>query len=604
MAGYTSAASGDWQAAAASVWNAAGAYPGDTGSQADTATIANGHTVDLDWADVAGTVAITVQSGGTLRVSAAMTATADITGLTVNAGGTVTFEAGATRRLIVNGNISVSGTITQDSSGEASATYTIAVQCASDNQYKLTVNNGGTYTIKGRTTGTIATLTNGAITAGTRDFNVDAKSGWAVGDLCVVASTGANAELVTLAAPSGAGDFSAVFGKSHPDNTRIYHIARSSVFTAQSASYMTSLVVAAGGILDADYAWFDYQDEVTLNSTALLTPAVGCSFTRYESGEYGIYVGAANLEITNCVFYSAAVSSAVFIGIDGPALFSMSGCAFVHPANNASQFGINTAGSSYGLTLSLTACEFVQRNGCFVRPPDYMAIVLLSDCYMWGGGGSLSNSGSSNNPAMFAVTNCIFGYDPGGNSSQIATLANITGSAFDACLFNLSGAFCTAANMLSLSTTVSTQHNQLSAARYEAQRYGTITKVADTDFASDVCDEVDPSSASYPVLYRLAFPCASEMTPTLTIYHKQVESGSNSIENPVTVRLGDRRCGLTAVATGATFAPNNSLTSQSITFTGTTTRAGEVEVIIEVKDEASETGATLRLGDFSVSGNL
>ena len=225
MAAYTSAASGDWVADAATVWNAADAYPGDTAAQADTATIANGHTVDMDWTDLAGTASVTVQSGGTLRVSSVMTA-ADLTlagdALVVDAGGLVTFEPGATRKLIVNGNISVTGTITQDSSGEATAFFDIAIECASDNLYKLTINSGGLHTIKGRTIGTIATLTNGAITnnVNPQDFYVDAKVGWVVGDEVLFVKNAAIYEVVTLLAATGGGDFGGVFTKDLPDNCR------------------------------------------------------------------------------------------------------------------------------------------------------------------------------------------------------------------------------------------------------------------------------------------------------------------------------------------------------------------------------------------------
>jgi len=230
MADYNSAGSGDWVGDAASVWDAGdGSYPGDTGAQADDVDVLNGHTIDIDMATLDGTVTITIEDGGTLRVSAEMTDEDCFTALTIaadggNGGGLLTFEAGGDRTIIVGGPVSVSGAITQDCSG-GSDVYTIKVH----GDYALTVNDGGVYTIKGASGMTDVTLLDGAITAdgaNAVDFDVDDDTGWAIGDEIVFADDYDVVEAVTLVAGSLT-TYAAVLGDNH-----------------------------SGGTLDADYARF------------------------------------------------------------------------------------------------------------------------------------------------------------------------------------------------------------------------------------------------------------------------------------------------------------------------------------------------------------
>jgi hypothetical protein len=144
---------------------------------------------------------------------------------------------------------------------------------------------------------------------------------------------------------------------------------------------------------------------------------------------------------------------------------------------------------------------------------------------------------------------------------------------------------------------ISISHDQTSGKRREWQRYGTSDSTADGDFADDTCDEIDPSSATYPFRYRIQFPCKSGKTPTLTFEHKR--TGAPGV---CTVSLGMQACGLTGIATGGTITLSDTVATHTVTFTGTTTMGGMVEVIIDVLD--GDGSDTLRLGHPVASDNL
>jgi len=152
---------------------------------------------------------------------------------------------------------------------------------------------------------------------------------------------------------------------------------------------------------------------------------------------------------------------------------------------------------------------------------------------------------------------------------------------------------------------VSTNHNEVSGARYAAQQFGDCTKVTDADFDDGVADEIDPSEDEDYYYYRIQFRCDSGKTGTditLTLYQEETEVG-NGIDT-VQVELGDRRCGLTGINSGDTITPNTTRAQHDITFTGTSDCKGVVEVILKIRDAAGGAGSTLRIGDISASGAL
>jgi hypothetical protein len=242
----------------------------------------------------------------------------------------------------------------------------------------------------------------------------------------------------------------------------------------------------------------------------------------------------------------------------------------------------------------LSACESATAS-ILQTNLSYGATVVAVGCYSWGDANPAIRAAAGNT----YLTKCVFGTDIGGNAN--ANTLDVQMNSYSARVF-LEDCLLSGTTPVSVGTAdtdplvISTNHNQVSGARQEWQRYGTCTKATDTDFVEDVCDQIDPSSATAPFRYSFMFRCDTGKTPTLTFNQK----GGGTL-GACTVTLGYSRCGTTGIATGGTITPDTDggVSSHSVTFTGTTDCAGEIEVIIEVLDSSS---GLLSVGDFAVTG--
>jgi len=573
---FTSAGSGPWSTVG--TWTAGASYPGEDGT--DTATIASGHNVTLDVADFAGAISlVTVQSGGTLTIGVNQTA-ADIVALTVDAGGVCVFATGASYTLRLSGAITVNGTLTMDASG-AGSKHTLEFAANSS------VGATATITIKGRSK-TVATQFDGAPNGTT--VTVDDNTGWEDGDyLCGQKTTSVrDRKAATLASGK---TYACALSASLQDGGRCLNLTRSAVLIGNTSKALT---VAAGATVSA----LEYVELQNCHLADSSTLAMLTGISVYDTAnQYANIICGANKSLVDCVGYLSTDPRMIgMVNGTASAQVTLTRCILLSSSHGALCM---TAQSTVCLT-----CDDCEASGAslvwgYPAQGAGVSVFYARGCHVWG---CPTVAGIRPVSACGYLDNCVFGKDIGGNDSSNTTDIDITLSnallALDHCLL-------TGGTPVSVGTgntcprVVSTNHGQVSGARVEYQRYGTCTKSTAADFTAGVADVIDPSSASYPFRYSIWFPCDTGKTPTLT-FNQQAAGTLGAC----TVALGYSRCGLTAIATGGTITPDTDggVTQHSVTFTGTTDCAGEVEVIVSVLD--GDGSDTLSIGDIAVSGNL
>lgn len=597
MAAFTSVQSGNWNDNA--TWGTgAGVYPGSTSSQADTAVIAATHDVTINVATVASgaTVAVTVNAGagggaaGNLIIGAVMSA-AWITTLQTDytAGqerGHLTWLTGGTYTLMTGGTATLNGDFNMDASGAGSKlTWNFG-------NYAVTFGANSTITnLKGRTK-TGYTQFNGTPTA--TAATVDDVTGWDVGDYIAYARNATNrARVATTNDPVST---SLTYGSTAQmanaqDNGRCINLTRSAVLIGAGT---TAKLTFTAGMTITNLQYVEWQD---------------CSFSFAVAGDPALFTGcswyatgnsrcdntfSASLRISDTVAYAGGAIGLFKTTASGRAQLVLTRCyALLTSTNNYVAATDSAAGSG---RVELISCECsVGRLIQTGVQTQAASVGYMKGCYSWGAANPAVNA----QVGVFYLLNCVFGLDAGGNVNANVADINVASSCGQVFLDNcaLTSGVVPAVGTDNVDPrVVSVNNGQASGARVEWQRYGTATKTADTDFTSDVCDEIDPSSATYPFRYTICFPCAVDQTPTLTFNHKRTGG-----PGACTVTLGYQTAGLTGIATGGTITLSDTVAEHTVTFSGTSSLGGMVEVIVEVLD--GDGSDTLRIGDIAVTGN-
>lgn len=574
---YTSRKTGPW--ANQDTWNdGASGYPGQ--ASGDTATIANTHNVTDDRTTSAYVVATTVQSGGTLTIGANQsgycygTVTIDQGGMWVwTTGGTYTARTGA---CTINGTWTMNGT---------SANSKLTLQYNGN----ITIGATATVTLTGGTK-TVAAQFAGAPT-GTYTYVDDGAggdvSGWAVNDLIGgrSASSGSTAAITADGGfAGGKHTYTCALSNTLQDNGRCVNVTRSVVLFGAARS---SVTLTAGATVAISYV--EHQDTMYVDNIGVTF--TGCAWRLINGSFRADNIAAAATTLVDCAaHFGASYQSRLWSTSGAASAITMTRCYLLSSATGTTLVRYNDANAA---PLVLTDCEV----GCGIivtTGTSYGPRAYLTRCFVWAG-----NNGMTVQGGTVSATQCCFSEDVGGNAAVNTTDIQVgaySGTVYlDDC--KLGGTTPVAVGTAnSVPTVISTNHGQVSGARSEWQRYGTCTKATDADFTEGVCDQIDPSSATSPFRYSYVFRCDTGKTPTLTFNQK----GSGTL-GACTVTLGYQRCGLTGIATGGTITPDTDggVSQHSVTFTGTTDLAGEVEVIINVLDSSS---GVLSVADFAVSG--
>ena len=615
MAAYTSTQTGDWNNVA--TWGGGG-YPGDTGAQTDTATIANTHVVTLNITSLTGMCgAVTINAGGKVIVAANFNTDDDFTG-DWSVSGELEFEKATpgTYELRVKNHVWIlsGGLLDMDASGSGYK-HTLSIQCVADSGDGFDVKSGGTAICKGRTK-TVAAWISGDAAKTDTDIDVDDGaagdvSGWEVNDEVVIATddaTNSHSEVIALTVDNGfaAGKHNYTcdaLAEDHLDNSRIYNLTRSCVIQGCDATYAADVDIDSGSTVDFDYVEFWHHDEVefdrSIGSTA--KPFCGCSFWGMESGEYGLYLNSTqgSYSIELCVFYADQSSVTLLRSWQ---LYSwpvtIDSCYFVVDRAGTSGYGIY----AYKSFLLISSCEIV---GVYDGVEAALnTVARVKSCYFWAVryGIRFLDSGPTTD-----VSDCVFGEDPGSHSANSVD-ADIAawGDESMVPIIILNDCKLASSTEVILDTDnqwgriQSLQHNQTTGYYKEWQRYGLIQSNAVEQRGDTYCIAIDPSSAValQEVIYYLRLVVAVGDTPSLTFWVKDNNPANDGV---YTIETGDEDCGLGAVAAGSPFTLTGVYAQKTITFTNAADRAGEVEVQIKIGDNVANT-VIVYLDDIAVAG--
>jgi len=295
---YTSSQNGNWNDAA--TWGGGG-YPQ---SSSDSATIADTHTVTYN-----------VDAAGTANCGA----------ITINSGGTLTFSPAMTTELIAKGNITVNnGGIlyvgTDASPIGATYTATIQIECASNGQYGIITASGATVEMTGSSSYHLAnadyTQADLAtdISASATSLTTDVSTGWKSGDVISIATSAYDkeqTELVTLSADAtGTTVPITATTYAHTTGALICHYSRNVIFKSKSTSYATyAKLYGADTTIDLSYVEFDdigynssYKNGLCMHY--LVSPNIDHCSMRNTNDYYNLYIySSRNLTIDHFNMY-------------------------------------------------------------------------------------------------------------------------------------------------------------------------------------------------------------------------------------------------------------------------------------------------------------
>jgi hypothetical protein len=615
MADFTSIATGNWNDGPTTWGTGEGVYPGSTGSQADTAVIAATHNVELNiTAPAAGatvtTVTVNAGSGGgaagTLTIGAVMSSawigTLSTTYTAGQARGRLVWKVNTAASLLLATAFNPNGDFDLDATG-ASAKHLLRTNFSSWSfGANATITN-----LKGRTK-TVAAQFAGA-PSGTYTYVDDGAggdvTGWEVNDYLVGVKSTATYDRKIIAADGGFGGgkhtYTCSLSSSLQDNGRCGNATRSAVIeNTSSASYGTTITLPAGlSITNLQYVEFAHVG-VTIAATPCADFFKGCAF--WNTLRQTHLTINASCTLNNVLSYngSGASQSVLLTGAD-LVVVEMQNCYLLNTSTTSASTIDGSAVNGSRTTMRLSQCELsagvCATGGGGAR---YRITYDVQGCYFWGSNATAFNIASGEH----LFVDCVFGADIGGNSNVNSTDFTITAG-----LAVLENCNITGTTLVTItgdkSRIISVQNGNVSGARKEWQGYGTCTSMADPatpdDFASGYCDQIDPSSATIPFVYRIVFPCDTGKTPTLTFYQKSITQAMGAC----TVTLGYRRSGLTGINAGGTITvdADGGISQHTVTFAGTTDCAGEVEVLVNVLD-GSTPGGLFMVGDIAVSGNL
>jgi hypothetical protein len=605
VAAFTSIATGNWDDGPTTWGTSAGVYPGSTASQADTAVIAATHNVTLNVASSASgatVTTITVNAGsgggaaGTLTVAAVMSsAWIGTVTTTYTAGqerGHLVFAANQAATLSLSTGFAPNGDISCDATG-ASAKHIVSTPFA------WSFGANATITILAGRTKTVLAQFSGA-PSGTYTYVDDGAagdvSGWEVGDYLCGHKTTSTRDYKDITADGGFAaskhTYTCALSSSLQDNGTCANVTRSLVIQGPSGGSDSTAVTFPAGLTVTAWGYIEFSNCHPVIAATGTPTLAGLSV----HGARPFLTLSCRITLTDLVVWSTIYGTLLTCDAVGSIAVTD---AFLSGSSNRAIAGVHLSGFAGCIMLdgvSMCGCVTGLVQAAKYARYNYGSVARLVGCRTYD-----CTTGLQPLVGVAHVCQCLFGSDVGGNVNANTTDVSVSGSSgrcyLDDCLLG-------AATEVSVGTddtcpvVVSTQHDQTSAARREWQRYGTTTNAADADFVADVCDQIDPSSSVFPFRYSVWFPVAASKNPTLTFAQK----GGGTL-GACSVVLGYSRCGLTGIATGGTITPDTDggVSTHTVTFSGTTDCAGEVEIIVEVLDSSS---GLLSVGDLAVTDNL
>lgn len=605
MALFTSVQSGNWNDAA--TWDVGGgAYPGSTDATLDTAIISAGHNVTLNITTFPGTGQVgAVIVNGTVTVAANFTAFNDFyTGeWTVNSGGLVKFKNDAAGiyclRLCRANSIRIKsgGKLEMLSTSDYAIKHTLWLdQELLSGTTSLIVESGGIVDIEGYDK-IIKTNLSAQANSAQKQISVDQDTNWEVGDI-IVLSSGTESEYRTLSSQVSAGvwDLNSNLTYTHLDNTIILNMTTNVTLYDNNPARPGRILIANGSICSFK--------KVAFNSCYFheLFDSVGVYEDLRFWSRYGPIFSinnTNNLVLKNIYTYFFETGQTI-ANIVGSYNTTFEGGHFINPAtsNAASRFIYSYTSSIVLKNLEFTS--FVGIGGYSSTYQGEFQKLEIQKCYIY-------DCGSYGIWIPFAhdvfISDTVFGKDSAGIVYANVNDLDIYSSygVFDNCYF--SGSTTTIAPPdIPGKTIKSINHQQTAGRREEYQIYGYLVDDA-TDARSGKCYKIDPSSATWPFVLRINFPCLSSKTPQLKFWAKK----DNTLGN-IDVCLGNNTCGLTSTKASSgsldanrRFAPTDDYVQYTIDFNGPTTVSGEIEVEINIRDSSS---GIFYIDDITVSGNL
>jgi hypothetical protein len=267
----------------------------------------------------------------------------------IGQGGSVTFGVTAATAYVlkVSGDINVwsGGTLSVGTVGAtmpSDSSGTILLDCASNVQYGLFVQNGGTLVLQGASK-TVSTFLASDEAVNSTELTTADSTGWASGDAIAIASTTRTAAQSEKGALNGAasgttltvngfggagGGLAYAHSGTAPTRAEIINLTRNVVVRGASASLQTYLYVATTATVNADYAEFYWLGSGTgskrgidLNTTTGSVNLAYCAIHDFlVSGSIGIVVtgGASdNFVVTYTVFYDTHTGGITTIATTG-----------------------------------------------------------------------------------------------------------------------------------------------------------------------------------------------------------------------------------------------------------------------------------------------
>ena len=592
MAAFTSIASGNYNDGPTTWGTAAGTFPGSTAAQADTITVAAGHTVTLNVTTLAGTVStVTVAATGVFLVAANFAATSKFTGGAWTIEGTLRWknDAAGTYQLCVYQSSTITvkngGTFEMLSTADPAIIQILYLSQGSvSNSTNLYCEAGGTINIQGYATKTQKTTSAAQISNGTTQITVADDTGWATGDQIILSyGQSSLSRTITYVSP-GVYNLNSASTINYPATISIYNMTKNVRLFNNNGARQTRMQAAVGSI-------------VTLKNVSLIHFQMNQMLCR---GTYQRLTSYCNFGYT-FYFNDNRVRASELIGVVyGATTTNLLSSGDNSILEDCDILNIHaTANVGMRLLQSCMVKNFYVSAGTGLSVSSSGRIYLQNGCI-----NSCSTVGiTSANYEYYYAGNLRFGEDEWGGTLQNATDLSLgyAWGQFDNCKFSASSVE-VATPSLDGSMVILTNYDQTEGFRKEFQRYGIVYSNS-AEARSGYCLACDPSSTTNPMKLLFSFPCASGMNPQIKFWAKK--SGTMG---DVGVLLPCNSAGIIEVTNNSGsvdangyITPTASWAQYTVNLTGNSTIYGEVEVAIYMFDSSS---GILYIDDITISGNL
>jgi hypothetical protein len=428
------------------------------------------------------------------------TSTNQLGGVSISTRGTLTYGTSASTAYYLKtiGNqastagliVYSGGTLQIGTSGTpipSSSSAVLELGAASDGQYGLTVKNGATLTTYGATVSTIATTLAADVAANASSFVTAVSTGWASGDVVVIASTTRTAgdtEQITLGTVTtttcnvsvGGGSGGTTVKNAHSGTGatagEVIHLTRNVKIRNASSSFGAYVDLKGTSTVSCSYTEFYYlgANVSTQRGIEIETTTGSCTLDKcsvHDCRNFGLYLNTSSgsATVTNGCFYNldsvaaASTQSIVALATSGAHTFSgnyVLGCTSgsnqhcVYWQDIGSTFNTNTiAGcspSSSALDLEEAGAVGTTMSGCVlhsnigsvaVRSNGSGQVLLLSGWTVWRNSNAGFGAGNPYQRVTFAA--CTFFGNSGSHIQQ-----NNGETILDSCTLNGDSTFSTA----------------------------------------------------------------------------------------------------------------------------------------------------------------